>query len=90
MRPPVDEQRIRDLARALGRVARDSVRIYLTGGSTAVLEGWRDTTIDGYQAVTGGQIVRSSSANSASKWRSAATSLYIAVSAIVYPWAAPL
>jgi hypothetical protein len=46
MRPPVDEQSIRALARELGRVARDPVRIYLTGGSTAVLEGWREATID--------------------------------------------
>jgi hypothetical protein len=46
MRPPVDEQRIRALARELARVARGSVRIYLTGGSTAVIEGWRDSTID--------------------------------------------
>jgi len=46
MRPPVDEQRIRALARELGRVARGPVRIYLTGGSTAVLEGWRRATID--------------------------------------------
>jgi hypothetical protein len=46
MRPPVDEQRIRALARELGRVAVSSVRIYLTGGSTAVLEGWREATID--------------------------------------------
>jgi hypothetical protein len=46
MRPPVDEQRIRTLARELGRVARRPVRIYLTGGSTAVMEGWRDSTID--------------------------------------------
>jgi hypothetical protein len=46
MRPPVDEPRIRALARALGRVARGPVRIYLTGGSTAVLEGWREATID--------------------------------------------
>jgi len=46
MRPPVDEQRIRSLARELGRVARGPVRIYLTGGSTAVLEGWRDATVD--------------------------------------------
>jgi hypothetical protein len=46
MRPPVDEQRIRGLARELGRVARGPVRIYLTGGSTAVLEGWREATID--------------------------------------------
>jgi uncharacterized nucleotidyltransferase DUF6036 len=46
MRPPVDERRIRALARELARVARGPVRIYLTGGSTAVLEGWRDSTID--------------------------------------------
>lgn len=46
MRPPVDEQRIRSLARELGRAARGPVRIYLTGGSTAVLEGWREATID--------------------------------------------
>jgi hypothetical protein len=46
MRPPVDEQRIRALARELARVARGPVRIYLTGGSTAVLEGWRASTID--------------------------------------------
>jgi hypothetical protein len=46
MRPPVDDQRIRSLARELGRVARAPTRIYLTGGSTAVLEGWRQATID--------------------------------------------
>jgi hypothetical protein len=46
MRPPVDEQRIRALARELGRVAVRPARIYLTGGSTAVLEGWREATID--------------------------------------------
>jgi hypothetical protein len=46
MRPPVDDQRIRALARELGRAARGPVRIYLTGGSTAVLEGWREATID--------------------------------------------
>jgi hypothetical protein len=46
MRPPVDEQRIQALARELGRVARVPVCVYLTGGSTAVLQGWRDSTID--------------------------------------------
>lgn len=46
MRPPVDAERIRALASALGRVARSRVRIYLTGGSTAVLEGWRESTVD--------------------------------------------
>lgn len=46
MRPAVDGPRIRELARHLGRAARSPVRVYLTGGATAVLEGWRDATID--------------------------------------------
>lgn len=46
MRPPVDDGRIRALARELGLLARGPVRIYLTGGSTAVLEGWREATVD--------------------------------------------
>lgn len=46
MRPPVDESRLRELARELGRIAREPVRIYLTGGSTAVLEHWRESTVD--------------------------------------------
>jgi hypothetical protein len=46
MRPPVDDQAIRALARELGRIADVPVRIYLTGGSTAVIEGWRKATID--------------------------------------------
>ena len=46
MRPPVDAPRIRELARGLSRVARQRVRVYLTGGATAVMEGWRESTID--------------------------------------------
>ncbi len=46
MRPPADEARIRLLARELGRAAREETALYLTGGATAVLEGWRPTTID--------------------------------------------
>jgi hypothetical protein len=46
MRPPVDEARLRELARSLGRVAQGPTRIYLTGGATAVLEGWRSSTVD--------------------------------------------
>lgn len=46
MRPPVDAKRIHDLADRLDRVARSRVRVYVTGGATAVLEGWRDSTID--------------------------------------------
>ncbi|MGH2955284.1 MAG: DUF6036 family nucleotidyltransferase, partial [Solirubrobacterales bacterium] len=41
-----DEARIRGLARALGRVAPRGTRLYLTGGATAVLEGWRPATVD--------------------------------------------
>jgi hypothetical protein len=46
MRPPVDVERIREFAHRLGRVAPGRTRIYLTGGATAVLEGWRASTID--------------------------------------------
>jgi hypothetical protein len=46
MRQPVDERRIRELSAHLGRVASSRVRVYLTGGSTAVLVGWRMSTID--------------------------------------------
>lgn len=46
MRPPVDETRLRELARRLGRIANTPTRIYLTGGATAVLEGWRASTVD--------------------------------------------
>jgi hypothetical protein len=46
MRPSVDDRRIRELAHELGRIAKSPVRVYLTGGSTAVVEGWRATTID--------------------------------------------
>jgi hypothetical protein len=46
MRPLVDEASIHALARALGRVVRGPVRMYLTGGSTAVVEGWRESTAD--------------------------------------------
>lgn len=46
MRTLADRQRIQDLLEALGRVARGDVRVYLVGGATAVLFGWRATTID--------------------------------------------
>jgi len=32
--------------RALAREARGALQVYLVGGSTAVLEGWRESTID--------------------------------------------
>lgn len=46
MREVVDSERIDALLRALGREARFPARLYLTGGGTAVLMGWRDATVD--------------------------------------------
>jgi hypothetical protein len=46
MRRPVDAARVREFMRALGREADREGRAYLTGGSTAVLKGWRASTID--------------------------------------------
>ena len=46
MRRPVDAARIREFFRALGAEAREETHLYLTGGTTAVLFGWRSTTVD--------------------------------------------
>ncbi len=46
MRGLADEARIRRFLRELAREADDEVAVYLTGGATAVLLGWRDSTID--------------------------------------------
>lgn len=46
MRPAVDEATIRAVVRELARAAREPLRLYLTGGATAVLEGWRPSTLD--------------------------------------------
>jgi hypothetical protein len=46
MRRPVDAERIQRFMRALGREAEGNVRLYFTGGATAVLLGWRESTID--------------------------------------------
>jgi hypothetical protein len=46
MRPPVDAGRIRRFFEEAGRAADRETRIYLTGGATAVLHGWRVSTID--------------------------------------------
>lgn len=46
MRQPVDAGRLRAFMRALAREASGPLQVYLVGGSTAVLEGWRDATID--------------------------------------------
>ena len=46
MRETADAERIQRLARELGRAVPPGTRMYLTGGATAVLEGWRPTTVD--------------------------------------------
>jgi len=46
MRELADSTRIEQFMRTLGRAARVEGRVYLTGGATAVLLGWRETTID--------------------------------------------
>lgn len=46
MRQPVDAERLRAFMRALARVARTPLQVYLVGGSTAIVEGWRAATID--------------------------------------------
>jgi len=46
MRRAVDAERIRRFMRELGSEADRDVRLYFTGGATAVLLGWRSSTID--------------------------------------------
>jgi hypothetical protein len=46
MRQLSDAARVRSVMEALGAAARAPGRAYLTGGSSAVLLGWRPTTID--------------------------------------------
>ncbi len=46
MRELADESRIERFMRELGRAARKPASVYFTGGATAVLLGWRQSTID--------------------------------------------
>ena len=46
MRPLVDAARLDAFLQAFGRAADAPARVYLTGGATAVLLGWRPSTID--------------------------------------------
>ena len=48
MREPADLIRIQRFMRELGTGAREPSRVYLTGGATAVLHGWRTSTLDVY------------------------------------------
>lgn len=46
MRRDVDAERLHGFLKALGQTARAETTVYLAGGSTAVLEGWRKSTVD--------------------------------------------
>jgi hypothetical protein len=46
MRPTVDPQKIERLMQVLGREAQGSGCIYFTGGASALLIGWRSSTVD--------------------------------------------
>jgi hypothetical protein len=46
VRRRADADRVRALVAALSRAATAPLTVYLVGGATAVLEGWRTTTVD--------------------------------------------
>lgn len=46
MRPPLDREKLELFLKSLGRKVRGDGRIYLTGGATALLHGWRPMTVD--------------------------------------------
>src|SRR5687768_9283960 len=46
MRKPVDAGRLERFLVALGRAAREPATVYLVGGSSAVMAGWRASTRD--------------------------------------------
>lgn len=46
MRQPTDAARLRDFLAELARTTHGPTTVYLVGGATAVLEGWRSTTLD--------------------------------------------
>lgn len=46
MRRLAGADRVRSFMEALGAAGREDTRVYLTGGASAVLLGWRESTID--------------------------------------------
>ena len=46
MREKVSTERLEEFIKAVGRTGKKTARIYFVGGATAVLLGWRETTID--------------------------------------------
>ncbi|MBE7438404.1 MAG: hypothetical protein HS115_08135 [Spirochaetales bacterium] len=46
MRQELTKKRLQELITELGQRARGPGKVYLVGGASALLEGWRDSTID--------------------------------------------
>lgn len=46
MRQPVDSTLIQEFSRGLAAASRSEGRVYIVGGASAVLLGWRDSTVD--------------------------------------------
>jgi len=46
MREPVNEDVLRRFMRELATLSRASGRVFLTGGASAILQEWRDSTLD--------------------------------------------
>lgn len=46
MRAPADPRKIREFLERLGERSAGPGRVYLTGGASALLEGWRASTVD--------------------------------------------
>lgn len=46
MRQKVNADQVEKFMKAVGRAGKKNARIYFVGGATAVLLGWRETTID--------------------------------------------
>ncbi len=46
MRPPIDIERLSGFMSSMGKRVKGPGRIYLTGGATALLHGWREMTVD--------------------------------------------
>jgi predicted HicB family RNase H-like nuclease len=46
MRQPITAARVQEFMSALGSGASDPARVFLVGGASAVLLGWRESTID--------------------------------------------
>jgi hypothetical protein len=46
MRHPTSRENIDQVMRAIGDRIREPLKVYFTGGTTCVLKGWRETTVD--------------------------------------------